>query len=59
MAELERLMPVAYSRLLDLQQLVEEYGRGNDSSLDQILGLQVSYIVSAKITAGKYSPRTL
>ena len=41
MSELERLMPVSYRRLLELQQLVEAYGRGDGSVMNQIIGLQV------------------
>ena len=35
-------MPVAYRRLLELQQLVENYGRGDEPVLNQIISLQVS-----------------
>lgn len=40
MSELDRLMPVAYRRLLELQQIVESYGRGDESFLNQIISLQ-------------------
>ena len=42
MSEIERLMPVSYRRLLELQQLVEAYGKGDTTVMSQIIGLQVS-----------------
>ena len=41
MSEIERLMPVSYRRLLELQQLVEAYGKGDATVMNQIIGLQV------------------
>ncbi|KAL5248064.1 hypothetical protein ACHWQZ_G017291 [Mnemiopsis leidyi] len=40
MSEIERLMPVSYRRLLELQQLVEAYGKGDATVMNQIIGLQ-------------------
>ena len=42
MSEIERLMPVSYRRLLELQQLVEAYGKGDTTVMSQIIGLQVN-----------------
>jgi len=40
MAELERLMPQSFRRLLELQAFVEKYGRGDVACMDQLLSLQ-------------------
>ena len=46
MSEIERLMPVSYRRLLELQQLVEAYGKGDTTVMSQIIGLQVTILIS-------------
>ena len=46
MAELERLMPQSFRRLLELQAFVEKYGRGDVACMDQLLSLQVNFIES-------------
>ena len=45
MSEIERLMPVSYRRLLELQQLVEAYGKGDTTVMSQIIGLQVNMVI--------------